>query len=104
MKMGLQSELKFQKFVSALSYTMKLLSLFHSFTKTKVVIDIDCMAVRLSKSNFHCADKIANQLNLCMKMCRNGHETQIKCVEISKIILEEVIFTVLRSKARILKA
>ena len=37
-------------------------------------------------------------------MCRKGHKTQKKCVKISKITLKQVIFfTVLRSKARILR-
>ena len=39
---------------------------------------------------------------LRMKMCRKGHKTQKKCVKISTIRFKEVIFTVPRSKARIL--
>ena len=45
----------------------------------------------------------ADQKKLCMIMCRKGHKIQKKCVKISKIMLKEVIFTVLRSKARILR-
>ena len=40
---------------------------------------------------------------LYMKMCRKGHKTQKKIVEISKIRLKYFIFIVLRSKARILQ-
>ena len=35
-------------------------------------------------------------------MCRKGHKTQKNYIKISQIRLKEVIFTVLRSKARIL--
>ena len=38
-----------------------------------------------------------------MKKCRKGHKTQKRCIKISKIRLKEVIFTVLNSKARILR-
>ena len=57
---------------------------------------------RLFKSVFHCAGKMSNQKKVCMKMCRRGHKTQKKCDKISKIRSKELIFTVLRSKARIL--
>ena len=54
---------------------------------------------RISKSNFHCADKMSSQIKLRMKMFRKGDKAQKKCVKISKIRLKEVTFTVLRSKA-----
>ena len=40
---------------------------------------------------------------LCMKMCWKSHKTQKKCVKICKIKIKEVIFTVLQSKAIILR-
>ena len=57
----------------------------------------------ISKSDFHCAGKVTSQNKLCMKMCQKGHKTQKKCVKISKIRFKEVMFTVLHSKARILR-
>ena len=46
---------------------------------------------------------MSSQKKLPMKMCQKGHKTQKKCVKSSQIWLKEVVFTVLRSKARILR-
>ena len=46
---------------------------------------------------------MSSQKKLHMKMCRKYHKAQKKCVKIIKIKLKEVIFTVLHSKARILR-
>ena len=39
---------------------------------------------RLSKINFHCADRKSSPKKLRMKMCRKGNKTKKKCIKIIK--------------------
>ena len=50
--------------------------------------NLNTAPARLSKSDVYGADKCLAKKYLRMKICRKGHNTQKKCVKISKIRLK----------------